>query len=194
MMAANQYAFRRATPDDRDLLVEWQSRPHVRDWWEADEPCQVEDLADLRVAQWIVSSFGRPFAFMQDYTVHGWQDHHFSDLPTGSRGIDQYIGQPDMIGIGHGSAIIGIRMQALFDQGAPVIATDPHPDNGRAIAVYRKLGFEPFGPSRKTEWGLVLPMIARRQTTGAPILRHSPSKKPEPEFPPAPVVKSDPET
>ncbi|GGD74989.1 hypothetical protein [Rhizobium anhuiense] len=27
-----------------------------------------------------------------------------------------------------------------------MIATDPHPGNERAIAVYKKLGFEPFGP------------------------------------------------
>jgi aminoglycoside 6'-N-acetyltransferase len=67
-----------------------------------------------------------------------------------------------MVGIGHGSAFIGTRMQALFDEGAPIIATDPHPDNARAVAVYKKLGFEPSGPLQQTEWGLVLPMTARR--------------------------------
>lgn len=67
-----------------------------------------------------------------------------------------------MIGVGHGSAFIGARMQALFDEEAPVIATDPHPDNERAIAVYKKLGFELFGPPQETQWGLILPMMARR--------------------------------
>lgn len=67
-----------------------------------------------------------------------------------------------MIGVGHGSAFIGARMRALFDEGVPVIATDPHPANERAIAVYRKLGFEPFGPPQETRWGLILPMLARR--------------------------------
>jgi aminoglycoside 6'-N-acetyltransferase len=162
MMTTNQYSFRRATLDDLDLLMEWQSKPHVREWWDADEPYDEEELADLRVARWIVSSFGRPFAFMQDYTVHGWEDHHFAKLPKGSRGIDQYIGDPEMIDVGHGSAFIGARMQALFDEEAPVIATDPHPDNERAIAVYKKLGFEPFGPPQETQWGLILPMMARR--------------------------------
>jgi len=161
-MTADQYSFRRATPDDLALLTEWQSRPHVREWWGSDEPYDEEKLADPRVSRWIVSSFGRPFAFIQDYTVHGWADHHFAKLPNGSRGIDQYIGDPGMIGAGHGSAFIGARMQALFDAGAPVIATDPHPANERAIAVYRKLGFEPFGPPRETRWGPILPMAARR--------------------------------
>ena len=67
-----------------------------------------------------------------------------------------------MIGVGHGSGFIGARMQALFSEGAPVIATDPHPENGRAIAAYRKLGFEPLGPPQEIKWGLILPMVARR--------------------------------
>ncbi len=161
MMKTDQYSFRRATLDDLDLLLEWQSTPHVREWWDSHEYDE-EELADPRVERWIVSSLGRPFAFMQDYTVHGWDDHHFANLPKGSRGIDQYIGDIDMVGIGHGSAFIDARMQVLFEAGAPVIATDPHPDNARAIAVYKKLGFEAFGPPRETQWGLTLPMMARR--------------------------------
>lgn len=148
--------------DDLDLLMKWQARPHVRAWWGSGEPYDQERISDPRVSRWIVSTNKSPFAFMQDYTVHGWEDHHFAKLPKGSRGIDQYVGDPDMIGVGHGSAFIGARMQALFDEGAPIIATDPHPDNKRAISVYKKLGFEPFGPPQDTRWGLILPMLARR--------------------------------
>ncbi len=162
MTAIDSYGFRKATLDDLALLKGWQSNPHVLEWWDADAPYDETDLADPRVTRWIVSSSERPFAFMQDYTVHGWQNHHFAGLPKGSRGIDQYIGEPEMVGLGHGSAFIAMRMQVLFDDGAPVIATDPHPDNERAIAVYRKLGFEPLGPTQKTRWGLILPMAARR--------------------------------
>lgn len=161
-MTTNGYSFRRATLNDLDLLKGWQSNPHVHEWWDSDAPYDEEKLADPRVARWIVSLAERPFAFMQDYTVHGWEDHHFAKLPKGSRGIDQYIGAPEMIGVGHGSEFVSARMQALFDEGVPVIATDPHPDNERAIAVYKKLGFEPFGPLQETQWGLILPMMVRR--------------------------------
>jgi len=162
MMTAKAYGFRRVTMDDLDLLQKWQAHPHVREWWDSDASYDRETINDPRVARWIVSTDERPFAFMQDYTVHGWEDHHFARLPEGSRGIDQYIGDPDMIGVGHGSAFIGARVKTLFDEGAPVIATDPHPDNKRAIAVYRKLGFELFGPPQETQWGLILPMRVRR--------------------------------
>ena len=156
-----KYRFRKVTLDGLPLLALWQSNPHVLEWWDADEPYDEADLADVRVARWIVSISERPITFMQDYTVHGWQDHHFASLSRGSRGIDQYIGDPEMVGLGHGYAFIGKRMQAFFDAGAPVIATDPHPDNERAIAVCKKLGFEPLGPIQETNWGLVLPMAAR---------------------------------
>ena len=162
MTGNGTYRFRKATLHDLPLLRAWQSNPHVLDWWDDDEPYDEADLTDPRAAHWIVSHGSRPFAFMQDYSVHGWPDHHFGHLPKGSRGIDQYIGEPDMIGHGHGSAFIAARMQALFDEGAPVIATDPHPDNARAIAVYTKLGFAPIGPAEETEWGLILPMTASR--------------------------------
>lgn len=148
--------------DDLALLTAWRANAHVRAWWGTFEPYDDETLADARVARWIVSTAGRPFAFLQDYSVHGWSDHHFHGLPAGARGIDQYIGDPGMIGVGHGSAFIRARMQALFDEGAPVIATDPHPDNERAIAVYRKLGFVPAGSPQMTRWGPILPMLANR--------------------------------
>ncbi|WP_236939995.1 GNAT family N-acetyltransferase [Falsihalocynthiibacter arcticus] len=172
MRTARTYKFRQVTIDDLDLLKEWQARSHVREWWDADEPYDQEEISDPRVSRWIISMDERPFAFMQDYTVHGWEDHHFAKLPKGARGIDQYIGDPEMIGVGHGSAFIGARMQALFDEGASVIATDPHPDNKRAISVYAKLGFEPSGPPKETQWGLILPMLAR-QCSDAPMVANT---------------------
>ena len=161
MTATERYDFRAATMDDLPMLLKWQVQPHVREWWDSDEPYDDEELSDPRVSRWIVLVDGRPFAFMQDYSVHGWEEHHFAYLPKGARGIDQYIGDPKMIGAGHGTAFIGERMSVLYDSGAPVIATDPHPDNERAIAVYRKLGFEPSGQPQETQWGRILPMLAK---------------------------------
>jgi len=162
MTGADTYRFHKATVDDLDMLVEWHSHPHVSAWWGSGQPYDKGKLNDTRVARWIVTANERPFAFMQDYSVHDWEDHHFSQLPKGSRGIDQFIGDPTMIGLGHGTRFIAARVRVLFEEGAPVVATDPHPDNARAIAVYRKLGFEAFGSPQETEWGLILPMRINR--------------------------------
>ena len=90
---------------------------------------------------WIVSHEGRPFAYIQDYGPHDWAMHHFGHLPPGSRGIDQFIGEPDMIGRGHGSAFIRAHVDRLFAEGAPVVGTDPDPSNARAVRAYQKAGF-----------------------------------------------------
>ncbi|MDP3862498.1 MAG: GNAT family N-acetyltransferase, partial [Phaeovulum sp.] len=75
-------------------------------------------------------------------------------------GIDQYIGDPSMLGLGHGTGFIRQRMQELFANGAPALGVDPHPENLRAITVYRQLGFLIAGDRQETRWGLILPMVA----------------------------------
>jgi aminoglycoside 6'-N-acetyltransferase len=159
-MTMERYRFRTATLADLDLLRLWLAEPHVGEWWDNDDPYDAEDLADSRVSLWIVEHDGKPFAFMQDYDVKGWEGHHFGYLPERSRGIDQFIGDPGKVGQGHGSAFIRQRVQDLFAAGAPAVGTDPHPENARAIAAYRKAGFRIVGPEEDTEWGRVIRMEA----------------------------------
>jgi aminoglycoside 6'-N-acetyltransferase len=161
MTVAARFALRPATLAHLELLRCWQGEHHVRASWDDEDPYDDTDVADPRLNRWIVSFDARPFAYMQDYAVHGWGNHPFDHLPAGSRGVDQFIGPPDMIGKGHGRAFIRQRVQAMFAQGVPVVATDPHPDNQRAIAAYERVGFRVAGPARDTHWGRILPMEAR---------------------------------
>lgn len=156
------YEFRRVTPADLPMIRLWLQTPAVREWWiDADghpaDPIVEDDLVDPHVAMWIVSWRGRPFAFMQDYNPHAWDGHHFAHLPPGSRGIDQFIGEPGMIGSGHGSGFIRARVDALFAAGVPAVGTDPHPANVRAIRAYEKAGFT-RREERATDWGYCLLM------------------------------------
>lgn len=157
------YAFRPVTAADLPLLERWRAMPHVIEWWgppEGEPPADM--LAEGKVAMWIVSADGRPFAYAQDYSPHDWLPHHFAHLPRGSRGIDQYIGEPDMVGIGHGSAFVRAHLDRLFAAGAPAVGTDPHPDNGRAIRAYQKAGFAVTGGPLDTRWGRAVLMACRR--------------------------------
>jgi aminoglycoside 6'-N-acetyltransferase len=154
-----RYLFRSATWNDLPLLVEWRARPQVSEWWgspDGEDPA--EALDDPHVTAWIVELDGRPFAFAQDYDPHAWDPHPFSHLPPGSRGIDQYIGEPDMLDRGHGSAFVRQHCGVLFAAGAPAIGTDPHPDNVRAIRAYEKAGFEVVGGPIETSWGRAILM------------------------------------
>jgi aminoglycoside 6'-N-acetyltransferase len=107
---------------------------------------------------WVVEHRGRPFAYAQDYSPHDWRRHPFGHLPAGARGIDQYIGEPAMVGRGHGSAFVRAHGDRLFAAGAPAIGTDPHPDSARAIRAYAKAGFAVAGDPIDTIWGRALPM------------------------------------
>ena len=155
------YSFRPVTALDLPLLARWRAQPHVERWW---GPPVLEDaretLAEGTVAMWIVAADGRPFAYAQDYDPHDWDGHHFAHLPGGSRGIDQYIGEPDMLDRGHGSAFVRQHVERLFAQGAPAVGTDPHPDNARAIRAYQKAGFAIAGGPLDTIWGRAVPMEA----------------------------------
>jgi aminoglycoside 6'-N-acetyltransferase len=146
-LTVHDYRFRPVRAADYPMLRRWREQPHVAAWWGAPD---VEDAAeweeDARVRMWIVEHAGRPFAYAQDYDPHGWD------------GIDQYIGEPDMIGAGHGSAFARAHCDRLFDEGAPAIGTDPHPDNGRAIRAYEKAGFAMTRGPVETLWGTALLM------------------------------------
>lgn len=156
------YDIRRATEADLGMIARWVETPPVAEWWiEADgqpaPPIDEDDLADPNITVWIVFRHDRPFAYLQDYDVHAWPGHHFAHLPPGSRGIDQFIGDPAMLGCGHGSAFIRAYVDSLFAQGVPAVGTDPSPSNARAIRAYEKAGFAPVREC-DTEWGYVLLM------------------------------------
>ena len=100
-----------------------------------------EDLDEPHMVMRIVSLDGRPFAYAQDYGVHVWPQPHFAHLPPGSRAINSFIGEPDMISRGHGSTYLKLLAERLRAEGVPVVAIDPDVDNLRARRAYEKAGF-----------------------------------------------------
>ena len=161
-MSPDAYAFRPMTAADLDMASRWLKTPDVMRWWgDPDEQLALleGDLADDRMSMWIVSYRERPFAYIQNYEPCGWGSHPFGDLPPGARGIDQFIGEPDMLNRGHGSAFIRAHIEDLFAAGAPVVGTDPDPSNDRAVRAYRNAGFEPVREALDGESERVLLML-----------------------------------
>lgn len=157
------YRFRPVTESDLPLLTRWRSQPHVQQWWgPPEDEDAAETLAEGRVAMWMVEHHGHPFAYAQDYSPHDWDNHPFAHLPSGARGIDQYIGEPGMLSRGHGSAFVREHVKRLFATGAPVVGTDPHPDNARAVGAYSKAGFVIASGPLDTPWGRAVLMECRK--------------------------------
>jgi aminoglycoside 6'-N-acetyltransferase len=156
------YGFRSMTACDMPMARRWLQTPEVQRWWgDADGQVSLleEDLHEPRMSMWIISYRGQPFAYIQDYDPTAWAMHHFGDLPPGSRGIDQFIGEPDMLNRGHGSAFIRAHADRLLAEGVPAIGTDPDPQNARAIRAYEKAGFTAAGKTLDWEGEPVLLML-----------------------------------
>ena len=142
-MASADYEFVPMTSSDLPLIRRWLETPHVSEWWH-DPAEQFElvsgDLDHPDMAQFIVASDRRPFAYLQCYNLSDWNTG-FGPQPHGTRGLDQFIGEADMLDRGHGSAFIRSFAERLLAEGAPRVVIDPDPGNARAIRAYEKAGF-----------------------------------------------------
>lgn len=118
------------------------------EWWgDSDEQFEFirEDLESLAMDQFIIAVDDRRFAYLQCYDPTAWPENGLGSHPFGTRGIDQFIGDPNMIGHGHGSACIRQFTDGLLTAGTPRVLTDPDPANARAIRAYEKAGFRTEG-------------------------------------------------
>jgi aminoglycoside 6'-N-acetyltransferase len=146
---------------DLPMVRHWLTAPHVAQWWgNADEQFALVqgDLDHPDMDQFIVATDGRLFGYLQCYDLIAWPDESFGLQPRGTRAIDQFIGEPDMIDRGHGSGFTRAFVDGLLAAGTPRVLTDPDPANARAIRAYEKAG---FGTDRvvKTRDGCALLMV-----------------------------------
>ncbi|PBB66066.1 GNAT family N-acetyltransferase [Mesorhizobium sp. WSM4312] len=156
------YDFRPVTEKDLPMIAGWLAEPHVAEWWNDPETeiAEIRDHIDsISVEPLIVEFDGQPIAYLQSYDPHLEDDHPYADQPFGTLGIDLSIGPPELVGLGHGSAIVRQFVEQLFEEGVPRVIIDPDPGNARAIRAYEKAGFVAFD-IRTSEFGPAL-MMAR---------------------------------
>jgi aminoglycoside 6'-N-acetyltransferase len=119
------YEFRPMSVDDLPLVQRWLAEPHVVRWW--GKPNEQFDLvsADLdeqAMNQFIVTCERRPFGYLQCYDPDAWDGAGLGPQCAGTRGIDQFIGEADMLDRGHGSAFIRSFIDRLLKAGTPVLS------------------------------------------------------------------------
>jgi aminoglycoside 6'-N-acetyltransferase len=141
---APAYVFRPMTSDDLPLVRRCLETPEVVRWWgRPDEQYALVsgDLDHPDMDQFMVALDDHPFGYIQSYALGTW-NQGFGAQPIGTRGIDQFIGQPNMIGRGHGAGFIRQFTDLLLSAGVPRVVTDPDPDNSRAVRACAKAGFQ----------------------------------------------------
>lgn len=151
------------TRADLPLLARWLVEPHVAKWWDDSVGEALKSIKghidSISVEPFIVELNGKPIGYIQSYDPHLEDGHPYQDQPTGTLGIDQFIGPPELIGKGHGPRMIAAFVELLFEEGAIRVIIDPDPANAQAIRAYEKAGFERFD-TRHSEYGPAL-MMAR---------------------------------
>jgi aminoglycoside 6'-N-acetyltransferase len=159
-MAPIRYEFRRLSAADLPLVARWLRAPHVARWWpDATQLQRIRaHLDDPAIDPFLVHADDRPIGYLQCYDPRAETDHPFADQPPGTRGIDQFIGEIDMIDRGYGSRLTRAFVERLFADGAPRAVTDPDPANARAVRAYEKAGFRGERVV-DTPWGRTLLMV-----------------------------------
>ena len=133
------YILRPLTRADLPMVAAWLQADHMLRWW--GDPAEqlalvAEDLDQPLMDQQIASLGAVPFGYLQSYPVHVWPDGapHLADFPAGTMAIDCFIGRADMLGQGHGAAMLRHYAQKLLQQ-APCVVIDPDPENDRGKSV-----------------------------------------------------------
>ncbi|HKW54094.1 MAG TPA: GNAT family N-acetyltransferase [Stellaceae bacterium] len=138
------YRFRQFIRADLPLAARWLRTPEVVRWWgdpERELALVTQDLDEPAMRQWIVEHGGEPFAYVQAYRAGAWPRAHLRHLPADAQMIDAFIGEPAMLGRGHGKAFLSDFARRLIAEGAPAVAIDPIADNHRARRAYARAGF-----------------------------------------------------
>jgi len=151
-------AIRRLRDDDADyaLLVRWRSMPHVREWWDPDDPPPTLD--EIRshygprtdpsrsTTACVIELAGGPVGYVQFYRwadeITGGPDDMDIPLDDDPWGLDIMIGEPDLAGTGIGSRTVALLCDSLHrERGATTVLLDTELANLRAQRAYEKAGF-----------------------------------------------------
>ena len=155
----------RDDPGDYELIVRWRNEPHVRAWWDPDDPLLTLEAAieeyradtreDSPTRACIIERGNEPIGFLQFYR---WSDQPSVaevleiSLEQDAWGLDLFIGEPSQVGRGVGTRVIDLLCRFLFEErGASSVALVAAQDNARALRAYEKAGFRRVQPVLDTD-------------------------------------------
>jgi RimJ/RimL family protein N-acetyltransferase len=147
-----KYFFSELVESDLSIIEQWLKRPHVKEFWDDGESWEesyekyVLKTSSEVVKQYLVYFQDKPIGYIQYYWASKVGDGWWDGYPDDVVGIDQYIGEFDYVGKGHGTRMIQEFIYLLrWNHNISKIITDPGPTNLRAIRCYEKCGFKCVG-------------------------------------------------
>lgn len=102
---------------------------------DCDRAAIVKNRLGTAIEQYVFLENARPVGFLQAYPLDAASAAIYGIAEfNGTWGIDQFIGEANLIGKGFGTRAIKAFTRALFARGGVLrILTDPEPENARAI-------------------------------------------------------------
>jgi aminoglycoside 6'-N-acetyltransferase len=141
--------------DDYERMVRWRNEPHVREWWDPDEPpLSLEEAEreygpqtqpDSALTACVIEHDGHPVGYVQFYP---WlaEDTTALDIPPfddQTWGLDIFVGEPELVGRDIGSRSVDLVCRYLYgNRGASAVALVAAKANRRALRAYEKAGFQ----------------------------------------------------
>ena len=141
--------------DEYGLYARWRNQPHVRQWWDPDDPPMTAETAEHECAAAvrgagpdraaIVELGGEPVGFIQFYPWDAYADELHEcglDLPAGSWGLDIFIGVESAQGRGVGSTAVRlVADHVMAAEAATAVAFGVAVGNDHAQRAYERAGF-----------------------------------------------------
>lgn len=149
-------SLRPAGAADVPLLAAWARRPHVirattddpaatEAWEGADwaEEVAKRELLGADVYELLIAELdGRPIGMVALQDALREPSHYWGAVDPGVRALDIWIGEPDLLGHGHGTEMMRQAIERVFaDPAAESLVIDPLASNTEAIRFYGRLGF-----------------------------------------------------
>lgn len=165
---ANKFTFKPLQEPDLNLLCHWLNEPHVKEWWddhltdEAIKSKYKKRIGDTIVVPFIVLLNDKPIGFIQYYYANKVGDGWWPNEVEETIGIDQFIGEKNLINRGIGTKMLHTFVDGLSrNYNIKKFITDVAPKNLRAIRCYEKVGFV-FAKKIMTPDGLAYLMILEK--------------------------------
>jgi len=139
---------------DFDLMHDWLNRPHVTEWWDGTETLnqvqvKYQNKIEARfVFPYLIYLNEKPIGYIQMYIAKtdDPDSQWWPDTEEGTVGVDQLIGEAELINKGIGTAFVRQFTDELLKKDwIKKVIVDPTPENARAIRAYEKAGFNAVG-------------------------------------------------
>ena len=138
------FNFKELAESDLPLIKDWLQQPYVSKWFDTNE--WINEIFPNLISDWVwyfrAELDSKPVGFAQYYNTSKAPKGPWSSQPTGTIGIDFFIGNPSFLGKGYGILLVKNFVEFVINNVNPKrIIADPDKENIKSQHILKKCGF-----------------------------------------------------